>query len=126
MSKSSGKGPMGPRTHVLGLEWKEPKPKKKPKKKVLKSKPKKKKKTNANIHNPKAKSRQYPKPLPELGVVYTAQQILPVRKSDKILTTEEIINIIDAHRIEPIHEETFDIPNIVTYEVEYLDDEDES
>jgi len=102
MAKVKGKGPLGPRAAVLGLEWNDPKPKKPKKEKVI-SKPKRTKK-RINQHNPKAILQHYHK-------IHTEHPSL-----------EEILRIIESYKLVP--DAMFDIPNIATYEVEYLDEDD--
>jgi len=100
MSKFQGRGPIGPRARVAKLDWEDPKPKKRPKKKKVQSKPKKKKITT-NKHDPRTKSSSYPN-----------VNLKPV--NERVL--KELIHAMEI---------TAEIPNIVVYEVEYLDDEEE-
>ena len=102
MAKSNGN--LGPRANFLGLEWEDPKPKKKKKKKVI-SKPKKKKKLKANLHNPKTKSSSYPK---------THLEAIDEFGQGTTRTLQEVMNLINVAE---------NPQDIITYEVEYLDDE---
>ena len=100
MSKSNGKGMLGPRANSLGLEWEEPKLKKKEKKKQVQSQPKKQKK-HTNKHDPRTKSQNYTKPETiDLGI-----------DRPKL---KELMELILSHK---------ELPKIITYEVEYLDRE---
>ena len=101
-NKTTGRGPLGPRGRILNLKWKDPKPKK-PKKEKIISKPKRTKK-KINQHNPKVILQHYHK-------IHTAHPSM-----------EEILKIIESHKLVP--DAMFDIPNITTYEVEYLDEDD--